>query len=451
MAYNVMGINEIDINNIKLGKTFKYSSYNDNDYNLINLYYINKNLSDDSNNLNNSNKTHIIPESLQLPEENNSKKQESNDDKTKLIIQTPLMYIPKSIIHFNNKPFVELSFNNEDNDKDVLEFKNWISNLEDYLYKLIKKRTSLNTEKKNMCSVLKISNNGNSNNGNSNDNDKNNSKNNSKSVNNNENKKVNLLVPININISKCILNEDYKNVKSKILFKWDIPVPTYAISIIWIKNIWIKNDKCGINLFMYASRVMNSHILDPINFMDSTDNNKSIQVNDITKHFKDDKKEKLEIGQMDEYAKYFKMIKMGIPKDAVKQKLILLNLDPRIIDYPDKTPYITVMHHISNPKPNSSNEENNNSTLSNTDITNTNTSNKIKLNNIDLLNNINNNTIKLKKTIINDKTLNTSDSSDSKSNKSNSKSKLNKLKVPSLDDIKNALSNLKKHNFESNV
>ena len=77
-----------------------------------------------------------------------------------------------------------------------------------------------------------------------------------------KNSTTKLLVPINTNISKCILNDDIK--KSKILFNWEIPVPTYGISIIWVKNIWVKNNKWGINLFMYASRVMNSHILDPI-------------------------------------------------------------------------------------------------------------------------------------------------------------------------------------------
>ena len=80
-----------------------------------------------------------------------------------------------------------------------------------------------------------------------------------------KNSSTKILVPINMNISKCILNDDIK--KSKFLFNWEIPVPTYGISIIWIKNIWIKNNKWGINLFMYASRVMNSHILDPIDFL----------------------------------------------------------------------------------------------------------------------------------------------------------------------------------------
>ena len=140
MTYEVRNISDVDKKNIKLGKTFKYTLGNDNNYNLTNIYYINSH---------NSEVSYVI-------KENENKKQESIDEKTKLIIQTPLMYIPKRIIHFNNKPFLELSFNNEDNDKDVLEFKNWISTLEDYIFNLIKKRTSLCLEKSNLCSIIKI-------------------------------------------------------------------------------------------------------------------------------------------------------------------------------------------------------------------------------------------------------------------------------------------------------
>ena len=141
MAYEVKKILEIDNKNIKLGKTFKYSLGSDSNYHLTNIYYINPN------------------NTVSLPKETDSKKQDALDDKTKLIIQTPLRYIPKSMIYFNEKPFLELSFNNEDNDKDVSEFKKWIINLEDYVYKLIKKRTTLGIEKSNMCSILKVNNN----------------------------------------------------------------------------------------------------------------------------------------------------------------------------------------------------------------------------------------------------------------------------------------------------
>ena len=424
MSYEVRNISNIDNKNIKLGKTFKYTLSNDNNYNLINIYYINDSKTNSE-------------EISEICKENENKKQESIDEKTKLIIQTPLMYIPKRIIHFNNKPFLELSFNNEDNDKDVLEFKNSISNLEDYVYNLIKKRTSLSIEKTNLCSILKNSKNTQTKNA------------------------SHMFIPLNINISKCILNEDYSNKKkSKILFNWDIPTPTYGISIIWVKNIWIKNNKWGINLFMYTSRLMNSHILDPIDFMDSEFDNKTIKLQDIEKHFKDDKNTSLQLGQIPEYKLYYKMLKMGIPKDAVKQKIKLIDLDTRYIDYPETTPYITFIHYISNPNIGPYIKENANATTSsntNTNATintniNTDTSNSIlhfrpniQLN---LLNNINSGEIKLKKTVINDKF------NDKNNDKTNSKlvsslTNNKSLKVPSLGDIQGALSKLKKINIEN--
>ena len=300
MSYDVRQISQIDTKNIKLGKTFKYGD----NYHLTNIYYL------------------PTPD-IVIPKETDSKSQNTVDEKTKLIIQTPLMYIPNSMVYFNEKPFLELSFNNEENDKDVLEFKKWILALEEYIYKLIKKRTTLKIEKQNINSILK------------------NGYGKSSSV-------SRLIVPINMNISKCILNVDNK--KTKFLFNWEISVPTYAISIVWIKNIWLKNGKWGLNLFMYASRVMNSHILDPIDFMGMDGDNKSIKIADVNKKFKEDEKMSIQVGQIPDYAMFFKMLKMGIPKEAVKQKMSLLSLDTRYIDYPDSTPYLTVLHYISNPQ-----------------------------------------------------------------------------------------------------
>jgi hypothetical protein len=300
MSYDVRQISQIDTKNIKLGKTFKYGD----NYHLTNIYYL------------------PTPDTI-IPKETDSKSQNTVDEKTKLIIQTPLMYIPNSMVYFNEKPFLELSFNNEENDKDVSEFKKWILALEEYIYKLIKKRTTLKIEKQNINSILK------------------NGYGKSSSV-------SRLIVPINMNISKCILNIDNK--KTKFLFNWEISVPTYAISIVWIKNIWVKNGKWGVNLFMYASRVMNSHILDPIDFMGMDGDNKSIKIADVNKKFKDDEKMSIHVGQIPEYTMFFKMLKMGIPKEAVKQKMSLLSLDTRYIDYPESTPYLTVLHYISNPQ-----------------------------------------------------------------------------------------------------
>jgi hypothetical protein len=225
------------------------------------------------------------------------------------------------MIYFNDKPFLELSFNNEENDKDVLEFKKWFQALEDYIFKLLKRRTTLGISKDTISSVIK---------------------------NGYNNTSTKLLVPININISKCILTDECK--RNKILFNWEIPVPTYAISIVWIKNVWVKKGKWGLNLFMYASRVMNSHILDPIDFMGQDADNKSIKTFDVINKFHKDEKMSILVGQVPEYTMYFKMLKMGIPKDAIKQKMTLTGVDARVIDYPESAPYIAVLHYINNPQ-----------------------------------------------------------------------------------------------------
>jgi hypothetical protein len=94
---------------------------------------------------------------------------------------------------------------------------------------------------------------------------------------------------------------------------------------------------------------MNSHILDPVDFMGNDANNKSLRINDVSKKFKDDEKMSILVGQVPEYTMYFKMMKIGIPKDAIKQKMTLSGVDSRVIDYPETAPYTTVLHYISNP------------------------------------------------------------------------------------------------------
>ena len=407
MSYDVRQISQIDTKNIKLGKTFKYGD----NYHLTNIYYL------------------PTPD-IVIPKETDSKSQNTVDEKTKLIIQTPLMYIPNSMVYFNEKPFLELSFNNEENDKDVLEFKKWILALEEYIYKLIKKRTTLKIEKQNINSILK------------------NGYGKSSSV-------SRLIVPINMNISKCILNVDNK--KTKFLFNWEISVPTYAISIVWIKNIWLKNGKWGINLFMYASRVMNSHILDPIDFMGMDGDNKSIKIADVNKKFKEDEKMSIQVGQIPDYAMFFKMLKMGIPKEAVKQKMSLLSLDTRYIDYPDSTPYLTVLHYISNPQlGNYVKPKNGNAGIGCVDIVGLVDRPKINIggllssiSGIGGIGGIGGGGFKLKK-------VNLEENQEEKT-KAKLLMKVNSgLKVPSLDDIQGALSRLKKieidnDNDESNL
>ena len=87
----------------------------------------------------------------------------------------------------NEKPFLELSFNNEDNDVEISQFRKWIVELEGYIYKLIKRRTSLGITREGLNSIIKPGYN---------------------------NVSTKILVPINMNISKCLLNDNNRKNKS---------------------------------------------------------------------------------------------------------------------------------------------------------------------------------------------------------------------------------------------
>ena len=93
MSYEIREPLNINNNNIKLGKTFKYSL--GENYYLTNIYYINTPST--------TTPPVTTPSTTTTIKEKIEKKQDSIDDKTKLIIQSPLMYIPNSIIYFNEK------------------------------------------------------------------------------------------------------------------------------------------------------------------------------------------------------------------------------------------------------------------------------------------------------------------------------------------------------------
>lgn len=85
---------------------------------------------------------------------------------------------------------------------------------------------------------------------------------------------------------------------------------TYAKFIICPNNIWINNDKIGITW----------NIIQIKTYLDT-------KINYLEKEcmFIDEE-------ETQDYSKYFNMLKRGVPKEAIKQKLKLDNLDPSIID-----------------------------------------------------------------------------------------------------------------------
>jgi hypothetical protein len=190
------------------------------------------------------------------------------------------------------------------------------------------------------------------------------------------------------------------------------------------------------------------------NINTNTNTNKNINTFDIINKFKNinkDEKMSILVGQVPEYTMYFKMLKMGIPKDAIKQKMLLNCIETRVIDYPETAPYITVLHYINNPQlgdyVRSKIGLNNNipsppplfpisgiSVISGISNISVNTTARVGL-----LNAINNSEFKLKKIDPKDKILN-------KLMNNNPSG----MKVPSLMDIQGALAKLKKVDIDFN-
>ena len=309
----------IRLEDIRLGKIFKYG---DGHY-MINIY------------------NSLEPTEISALEKD-KRRQETTEEHSKLVIQTPLLYIPHGIVYFSGnsteKPNLYMVMQNYENDEQIEKFEEWIIALEKHIFELIKLKRVLGiTETTHQkCAIIK-------------------EKTGSSSKIANRNTK-NLYAPINKSVSKCVISLIGK--RDKILFDWNIPTPTYGVSLIWIKNVWIKGGKWGINLFTYACKVMDSHILEPRYIMDNFNlDNKNVRADDINKYFTNNSLPNMgniddinTMGKHEEYGKYYKMLKMGVPRDAVKHKLQSVGINPDIIDFPEYAPITTVLHLLSQGK-----------------------------------------------------------------------------------------------------
>ena len=52
---------------------------------------------------------------------------------TNLVIQTPIVYIPFDISSYNHKTYINISFQNCDNDSEIKTFKDCINNIENVI------------------------------------------------------------------------------------------------------------------------------------------------------------------------------------------------------------------------------------------------------------------------------------------------------------------------------
>lgn len=237
MKNNVLEINDIDLNLMKIGNK---QNFNNNDF--LPIYYV-------------------------------------NNDIDNFIVKTDKLYVNKSQREYNNQYFIEILFRGDE------LFYEFIKKFEKRI-----KRKLRRYKDKQFISLLKFS---------------------------DYYGKYKLFLPINKN-SECV---DVNNDKQE----WTFNTPSYSYFVIFMRNIWIKNNNWGINIYTYSCMSLQNQIgsIKPIPKLKFIFN-------------KEQEKHKEEINNNiindEKYSKFFKMKKMGIPVMIIKQKLTLAGLDPNIID-----------------------------------------------------------------------------------------------------------------------
>lgn len=209
--------------------------------------------------------------------------------KNNFIIQVPKLFIPFDILLDNNKCFLFLSLSNYKIQKEVEVFYNKIREIEQLIIKKFLKYPYKSKKKlrRDFCYTIK------------------------------ESSRNNLYMRVRIPFFKNkplikVFNQDKKEVEFN-----SICAKLYCVTLICFENVWFYDNRFGITINLIQIKLFM-----PLSFTDylfrddnelKTNNVNSYENNPI-------------------YKKYFKMIKMGVPKRVVKQKMMLCGLEPNILD-----------------------------------------------------------------------------------------------------------------------
>ena len=192
--------------------------------------------------------------------------------------KTNRLFISNKFKKTNNKYVLEL--------RQLNEFRDLIKKIESRITRLLKKRKNNKLKEKQFLSQIK----------------------------NNDQ----LYLQIYVNSSKCI------DIYQKTINNLNFILPTYGYFFLEFKNVWETKDKWGININIQGCMILPCQIF-----------SESISTSKIKFIFKDESKlckSLLKEEDDPKYQKYFKMKKMGIPIQAIKNKMLLDNLEPSIID-----------------------------------------------------------------------------------------------------------------------
>ena len=251
-------------------------------------------------------------------------------DNKRMIFQTPALYIPykprKNTYTSNNNYTIDMSFFNEGIDKALPEYEKWFYNLEKTVYKLLRKRSYLRCNKSGFKTLFK-----------------------------GDDYRYTKKMSIGFNEKDTDFFQ-LENIGGISLGKSldEISFPCYGFFILEVQTIWLKkstniltNNKntppnWGIKLAIHAIQCVPNHnnfnkfnkisFLPPGDTFSMPNNNTNITIPPPPPPpppLIDNKP------TVPKYLdKFFKMIKMGIPKDAVKHKMKMAGLSGDLLDNP---------------------------------------------------------------------------------------------------------------------
>lgn len=238
-----------------------------------------------------------------------------------LIFQTPKLYLPFK----PDANYLSLSFYNHEYDPKNPEFEHFLADLDKYLIsEPIQKKLSrkgFKLKKREIRSAL--------------------------------------YYPQNINYPVFLLHYFQNSVLVYNQFKeritWgDINERVYGYFIFELVGIWLSNDKYGFSFDLKQAKFYPPIVFDDYMFIDEDEPPRN-QNQELEKE-----KEEEIIVRLRDYpliAPYLKMMKIGIPKEGIKQKMLLTGVNPKLIDYDLSTP----IRDIPEIKDSSDNKDNKNS------------------------------------------------------------------------------------------
>lgn len=225
-------------------------------------------------------------------------KPDNNKNQCPLIFQTPKLYLPFK----PDSNYLSLSFYNHEYDPKNPEFEHFLTSLDNYLIsETIQKRLSkkgFKLKKRETRSVL--------------------------------------YYPQNTNYPVFLLHYFQNRVKVYNQFRlpisWEeIEGRVYGYFIFELVGIWLSNDKYGFSFDLKQAKFYPPIVFDDYMFIDDDEpplSTENLKVED-------------EIIRLRDYpplAQYLKMMKIGIPKEGIKQKMMLTGVNPKLIDYDLSTP-----------------------------------------------------------------------------------------------------------------